>query len=182
MHDLFTPTPVPSARARTFNHTFTTKRSGLSRVDWSSLLTRLPAILIITVCCAMPLAWLLAVPAGLIGLSLRRLDTNVQQQAVLDGALYRVTLRQLLAPVVASLAIVTVLATQEFAVYEPTGISVLATEMRMVFDTGAVSSPGNPIAGPVLQGLAGAKSPDQSARAAAAVATAIPLVLVTFVL
>ena len=47
---------------------------------------------------------------------------------------------------------VTVLATQEFAVYEPTGISVVATEVRMVFDTGAVSSADNPIAGPVIQG------------------------------
>ncbi len=37
-------------------------------------------------------AWLWAVPAGLIGLSLRRMDTAVQQQAVLDGALRRVTL------------------------------------------------------------------------------------------
>jgi ABC-type Fe3+ transport system permease subunit len=51
----------------------------------------------------------------------------------------------------------------------------------MVFDTGAVSSPDNPIAGPVLQGL-GQKSPDQPARAAAAVATALPLVMLTFVM
>ncbi|MDB5292796.1 MAG: hypothetical protein JWL69_4037, partial [Phycisphaerales bacterium] len=73
-------------------------------------------------------AWLWAVPAGLIGLSLRRMDTGVQQQALLDGALWRVTLRQLAGPIIASLAIVTVLASQEFAVYEPTGISVVATE------------------------------------------------------
>jgi ABC-type Fe3+ transport system permease subunit len=125
--------------------------------------------------------WLWAVPAGLIGLSLRRLDSSVQQQALLDGALLRVTLRQLLPSILASIAIVTIVATQEFAVYEPTGISVVATEVRMVFDTGAVSSPDNPIAGPVLQGL-GQKSPDQSARAAAAVATALPLVILTFLL
>ena len=126
-------------------------------------------------------AWLWAVPAGLVGLSLRRMDTSVQQQAVLDGASRRIALRQLTPAIVASLAIVTVLATQEFAVYEPTGISVVATEVRMVFDTGAVSSPDNPIAGPVIQGT-GAMSPDQPARAAAAVATALPLVLVTFLL
>src|SRR5581483_9321319 len=71
-------------------------------------------------------AWLWAVPAGLIGLSLRRMDTSVQQQALLDGALRRVTFRQLLGPIIASIAIVTILATQEFAVYEPTGISVVA--------------------------------------------------------
>jgi ABC-type glycerol-3-phosphate transport system permease component len=125
--------------------------------------------------------WLWAVPAGLIGLSLRRMDSSVQQQALLDGALLRVTLRQLLSAILASIAIVTIVATQEFAVYEPTGISVVATEVRMVFDTGAVSSADNPIAGPVLQGL-GQKSPDQPARAAAAVATALPLVMLTFVM
>ena len=126
-------------------------------------------------------AWLWAVPAGLIGLALRRMDTDVQQQAVLDGVLYRVTLRQLLGTLIASVAIVTVLATQEFAVYEPTGISVVATEVRMVFDTGSVSSPDNAIAAPgYLE--AGKHSPDQAARAAAAVATALPLLLCTVVL
>jgi ABC-type Fe3+ transport system permease subunit len=126
-------------------------------------------------------AWLWAVPAGLIGLALRRMDTAVQQQAVMDGALRRITLRQLLPSIIASLAVVTVLSTQEFAVYEPTGISVIATEVRMVFDTGALSSPDNLIAGPSLQGL-GAASPDQPARAAAAVATAIPLLIATILL
>jgi ABC-type Fe3+ transport system permease subunit len=128
-------------------------------------------------------SWLWAVPAGLVGLSLRRMDTAVQQQALLDGALRRVTLRQLSGPIVASLAIVTVLATQEFAVYEPTGISVVATEVRMVFDTGSVSSVTNSIStvNPSTNG-GGAKAPDQAARAAAAVATATPLLLATILL
>ncbi|HEX3357935.1 MAG TPA: hypothetical protein VHS31_13265 [Tepidisphaeraceae bacterium] len=125
-------------------------------------------------------AWLWAVPAGLIGVSLRQMDTAVQQQALLDGALRRVTFRQLLGPIIASIAIVTLLATQEFAVYEPTGISVMATEIRMVFDTGAISSPDNSITGPVTGG--GIKSPDQPARAAAAVATAFPLLACTVLL
>ncbi len=129
--------------------------------------------------------WLWAVPAVLIGLSLRRMDPAVQQQAALDGALRRVTLRHLLPAIFASVAIVTVLATQEFAVYEPTGISVVATEVRMVFDTGSVSSvmssAGNSIAGPGNLG-GGLASPDQPARAAAAVATAMPLVLITIAL
>ncbi|HZK82476.1 MAG TPA: hypothetical protein VFC46_15445, partial [Humisphaera sp.] len=47
-------------------------------------------------------SWLWAVPAGLIGLSLRRMDTAVQQQALLDGALRRVTFRQLSGPIIAS--------------------------------------------------------------------------------
>lgn len=127
-------------------------------------------------------AWLWAVPAGLIGLTLRRLDNNIQQQALLDGAPLRVTLRQLAPAIIASLAIVTVLATQEFAVYEPTGISVVATEVRMVFDTGGVSSPTNLIAGPVIQGSGGKEARGQAARAAAAVATAFPLLLVTIVM
>ncbi len=126
-------------------------------------------------------AWLWAVPAGLMGLALRRMDTNVQQQALLEGALYRITLRQLLGPMIASIAIVTVIATQEFAVYEPSGISVVATEVRMVFDTGSLSSPDNSIAGTISQG-AGLKSPDQAARAAASVATTFPLLLCTICL
>jgi ABC-type Fe3+ transport system permease subunit len=126
-------------------------------------------------------AWLWAVPAALIGLALRRMDTTLQQQALMDGALRRVTLRQLLGPIIASVCVVTVLATQEFAVYEPTGISVVATEMRMVFDTGSLSSINNPITVPGLIG-AGVKSPDQPARAAAAVATCGPLIAITTLL
>jgi ABC-type Fe3+ transport system permease subunit len=128
-------------------------------------------------------AWLWAVPAGLIGLALRRMDTNVQQQALLDGALYRITLRQLFGPIIASLAIVTVMASQEFAVYEPSGISVVATEVRMVFDTGFISSPENSIASPVSQGAGeGLPSPKQEKRAAAAVATTAPLLVCTILL
>ena len=128
-------------------------------------------------------AWLWAVPAGLIGLALRRMDTAVQQQAMLDGALWRVTLRQLAGPIIASLAIVTVLATQEFAVYEPTGISVIATEVRMVFDTGSFSSADNSISAiqPGYQ-AGGMHSSDQASRAAAAVAAAAPMLLVTILL
>jgi DNA-binding beta-propeller fold protein YncE/ABC-type Fe3+ transport system permease subunit len=126
-------------------------------------------------------AWLWAIPAALVGLALRRMDADVQQQAVLDGVLYRITLRQLLGTIVASVAVVTVLATQEFAVYEPTGISVVATEVRMVFDTGSVSSPDNSITATLPQG-GGARSPDQAGRAAAAVATALPLVTCTALL
>lgn len=128
-------------------------------------------------------AWLWAVPAGLIGLALRRMDSDVQQQAILDGVLYRITIRQLLGPIIASMAVVTVLATQEFAVYEPTGISVVATEVRMVFDTGFMSSTTNSISGTISQGAGkNLLSPNQAARAAAAVATTIPLLVCTIAL
>lgn len=123
-------------------------------------------------------AWLWPIPAAIIGIALQRMDTNVQQQATMDGALWRITLRQLLGPIIASLAIVTLLAAQEFAVYEPTGISVVATEIRMVFETGAFSGLANPMIGPV----GSAPMPDQAGRAAAAIATAVPLLVVMLLL
>src|SRR5262245_64095394 len=74
------------------------------------------------------------------------------------------------------------LAMQEFAVYEPTGISVVATEVRMVFETGAYSSPDNPITQQFGFGSNVRSLPDQPARAAAAIATAMPLLGVVTVL
>jgi ABC-type Fe3+ transport system permease subunit len=126
------------------------------------------------------------------------MDVAVQQQAALEGALWRITLRQLAGPIIASVAVVTLLATQEFSVYEPTGISVVATEVRMVFETGAFSgTAASPAAAPATApagatapartpALAGAATsgdfPTQSARSASAVATALPLLLVTMLL
>ncbi len=122
-------------------------------------------------------AWLWALPAGIIGLALRRMDSSLQQQALLDGALVRVTARQLAGPIAASMACVTILAVQEFAVYEPTGISVVATEVRQVFQTGMFSSAANPLTAPIIAGAGGGEAPlpDQAAVAAASVATAVPL-------
>jgi ABC-type Fe3+ transport system permease subunit/DNA-binding beta-propeller fold protein YncE len=122
--------------------------------------------------------WLWPLPAMVMGIALRRADTEVQQQALLDGVLGRTILRQLAGPAVASACIVAVLAVQEFAVYEPTGISVVATEVRMVFETGAYSSPSNPIVQPMTGSGAAASYPDQRARAAAAVATSLPLLAI----
>lgn len=122
--------------------------------------------------------WLWPIPAAAVGLALGRMDTQVQQQALLDGALWRITLR-LVAPVVAaSAAIVGVLAVQEFSVYEPTGISVTATETRMVFETGAFSSPSNPITAAIAGQSTLLATGDQKVRAGAAVAAALPLLVV----
>ncbi|HEY8665984.1 MAG TPA: hypothetical protein VIL86_04925 [Tepidisphaeraceae bacterium] len=145
------------------------------RTGWDFFLP-IPASAADVVRCIWSLAtWLWALPAGIIGLSLRRLDANLQQQALLDGALWRVTAMQLIGPAIASVAIVAVLASQEFAVYEPTGISVVATEVRMVFETGSISSATNLITAP----MGGDMAPqDQPQRAAAALATAIPLLAV----
>lgn len=123
--------------------------------------------------------WLWAIPAALVGLALLRVDSNLQQHALLDGALWRITARQLAGPVLASVAITTILASQEFAVYEPTGISVVATEVRMVFDTGGSSSSLNPMTAPITPAKnAGPSGPDQAARAAAALVTSLPLLAV----
>ena len=103
------------------------------------------------------------------GLALRRVDANLQQQALLDGAYWRITFRQLAGPLVAGMAVVLVIAMQEFSVYEPTGISVIATEIRAVFETGVtnLSSVQMQALGP---GGAGNVYPtwDQPRRAAAA--------------
>jgi ABC-type Fe3+ transport system permease subunit/sugar lactone lactonase YvrE len=126
--------------------------------------------------------WLWPVPAIVMGLSLRRIDTSIQQQALLDGAYWRITARQLIGAALASAAIVAALAMQEFAVYEPTGISVIATETRMVFETGAYSSPDNPITQPLGASASSMSLADQRARAAAAVATSLPMLAVVIVL
>lgn len=129
--------------------------------------------------CVLALAsWLFPVVAVLGGVSLRRLDPALQEQARLDGAGTGVTLRMLLPTLLAGAAIVLLVASQEFAAWEPSGISVIATEVRMVFDTGAFSSVGNPITAPFADGST-APATDQASRSAAAVSVALPLLLVT---
>ena len=68
-----------------------------------------------------------------------RVRAHTTGNAPFDGVLWRVTLRELVVPILASMAIVAVLAVQEFSVYEPTGISVVATEVRAVFETGVMN-------------------------------------------
>lgn len=128
-------------------------------------------------------AWLWSIPAALVGLALRQMDVNVQQHALLDGALWRVTARQLAPAIATSFAVVLVLAMQEFAVYEPTGISVIATEVRTVFDTGGVMA----LLGTLVSEAGGVESAgfagsDQASRAAAAVVTGTPMILLVAML
>ena len=131
--------------------------------------------------------WLWPVPAAAIGIALRRMDAQLQLQALLDGALWRVTFRELAGVLASASMVCAILAMQEFAVYEPTGISVVATEVRMVFETGAVSSPKNPITAPLgggggLSETGDGGLADQRARAGAALATALPLLVVIAIL
>lgn len=116
-------------------------------------------------------AWLWGVPAAVVGLAWSRLDPWVMQQARLDGVPRRMTARLLAGPVVASVCVTSAIATQEFGVFETTGISVTATEVRTVFDTGVF-----------LGGGAGGVGGDQSRRAAGAVAVGLPALAATFVL
>ncbi len=128
-------------------------------------------------------AWLWPIPAAMGAMALRRVDASILEQASLDGVLGRMTLRILAKPQAVACAIVFVLASQEFAVFEPSGISVVATEVRMVFETGAYSSNENPIT--QTFGAAGGEpmgSRGQNARAAAAIFTALPLTVLTIVI
>jgi DNA-binding beta-propeller fold protein YncE/ABC-type Fe3+ transport system permease subunit len=135
----------------------------------------------VTRCIGTISTWLWALPAVIVGLSLRRIDVNLQQHALLDGALWPITFRQLAMPIAAGFCCVWVLAMQEFAVYEPTGISVIATEVRMVYETGTYSSSDNPITAPMDQGFESLGLSDQNARSAGAVMTSAPMLLVVLV-
>ncbi len=121
-------------------------------------------------------SWLWALPAMVVGMALRGLDSHVQQAAMLDGALWRITWRLLIAPIAASFAMTMALAAQEFAVYERTGIVVISTEVRTVFESGVGS--GDRVAN--IAGVVGGSGRDadnQAQRAGAALATALPMIL-----
>ncbi len=129
-------------------------------------------------CVVVLAAWLWPVPAVIIGQSLRRIDTSMLEQAAIDGIVARFLLRRALAPAALSLAICTMLAMQEFSIFEPTGISVNATEVRMIFETGTLSSASNSIFG-LVGGVGVAESADLPARAALALCASLPTLLLT---
>lgn len=111
--------------------------------------------------CILTLAgWLWPIPAALVGLSLRRMDAQIQQQALLEGALWRMTLRQLLPAMAVSAAGVMVVVLQEFTIFDYSGIRVVATEMRGVFIS----------------------TTDPSLGAAGALATGLPVVVLVLLL
>jgi hypothetical protein len=79
--------------------------------------------------------WLWPIPAAVAGLALRRSDTQVQQQALLDGVHWRMCSASSSARS-SPARHRRVLAMQEFAVYEPTGISVVADRSPHGLETG----------------------------------------------
>jgi ABC-type Fe3+ transport system permease subunit len=113
------------------------------------------------------------VPALVLALTLRRLDRDLLSYARLDGATGRTVIRLLAAPALVGWLGAMLLALQEFAVFEPTGISVIATEARAVFETGASLDQG----WSMLSG-----HPTQAQRMGAALATMLPSLLLTLCL
>jgi ABC-type Fe3+ transport system permease subunit len=81
--------------------------------------------------------WLWPISAMMLAYTLRRLDANVLMQARLDGALKHIIARLLLPTLLLAWLITLLLSLQEFAVFERTGISVISTEVRSIFETGA---------------------------------------------
>jgi ABC-type Fe3+ transport system permease subunit len=122
--------------------------------------------------------WCWPVPAALVALALRRVDASLLEQAALDGATARLVARRTAGPAAIGALACVALCLQEFSIFEPTGISVMATEVRMIFETGALSSSANPIA--ALVGGVGAAAPaDLPGRAALALAAGAPVLLLT---
>jgi len=126
--------------------------------------------------------WLWPIPAAAAGLVLRRTDWQIQQQAMLDGAQARITLRLMLPTLLAAGCVCAAMAMAEFAVYEPTGISVISTEVRAVFETGAWSTSSRSMIDIVGGSGIGSDTLDQRARAAAAFVTAMPMLIVIVLL
>ncbi|HQY88607.1 MAG TPA: hypothetical protein PK402_08105, partial [Tepidisphaeraceae bacterium] len=109
--------------------------------------------------CALTLAgWLWPIPALAIGLALRRLDRALLWHARIDGALFSIILRQLRPAILIGITGAFVLAIQEFAVYETTGILVVSVVVRQTFEDFNF---------------------DQSTRLIHATATMLPLILLT---
>lgn len=132
-------------------------------------------------CVGILATWLFPVPAVAIAMVIRRLDESLLEQAAIDGVLGRFVLRRMIAPATLSFLVCVVLAMQEFSIFEPTGISVMATEIRMIFETGMLSSSSNPIAG-LVGGVGIATASDLPGRAALALVAGVPVIVLTSVL
>lgn len=121
--------------------------------------------------------WLWPIPAMMLAYALRRLDTNVLMQARLDGALARTIARLLLPTLLLAWLVTLLLSLQEFAVFERTGISVISTEVRSIFETGASLDRSWS-----METVDEDAPPPQSARMAAALAVMLPNLLGTAVI
>jgi ABC-type Fe3+ transport system permease subunit len=117
--------------------------------------------------------WLWPIPAMMLAYTLRRLDPNVLLQARLDGALKPIIARLLLPTLLLAWVVTLLLSLQEFAVFERTGISVISTEVRSIFETGASLDRSWSMEAQGVFGDENAPAP-QSRRMAAALAVMLP--------
>ena len=124
--------------------------------------------------CILALAsWLWPAPAMVIATAFSRVDADLLMHARLDGAVARVLARTMAAPAAIGWLAAMLLALQEFAVFEPTGISVIATETRFVFETGSSIDQSWSML------PADAMSVSQEARMGAVLAVMLPALLLT---
>ncbi len=125
--------------------------------------------------------WLWPIPCGVLALALSNIERDLVDQATLDGAVMRTIARRCAPALIAAMLLATLLAMQEFSVFEPSGISVLSTEIRMIFETGRTSALANPIAqlqGGVASQLGFGTQVERSAMALGAGLPAIALVAI----
>jgi ABC-type Fe3+ transport system permease subunit len=128
--------------------------------------------------CIVALAsWIWPVPAMTLAFVLRRTDPNVMQQARLDGVELKMLARFAAGPLVLGFLVAMLLSLQEFAIFEPSGISVISTEVRAVFETGSSLDLGWSI----LPDHADGHGPSQEERTGAALAVMLPTLLATIV-
>jgi ABC-type Fe3+ transport system permease subunit len=128
--------------------------------------------------CVVALAsWIWPVPAMTLAFALRRIDPDLLQQARLEGVEGRMLVRLAAGPVVLGFLAAMLLSLQEFAVFEPSGISVIATEVRAVFETGSSLDLGWSI----LADRADGAGPSQEERTGAALAVMLPTLVATIV-
>ena len=114
--------------------------------------------------------WLWGIFAVLVGLAARRLDPEISAAAHLDGGRLRVLIGSLRGTMACVCGIILLLCAAEFAVFEQTGIRVIATEARIAYDTG------------LRPGQASSPRITQDGRAALAIATVIPLAIALILL
>lgn len=128
--------------------------------------------------CIVALAsWIWPVPAMALAFALRRIDPNLVQQARMDGAEERLLLRFAAGPLVLGFLVAMLLSLQEFAIFEPSGISVISTEVRVVFETGSSLDQ----SWSILPDDPDGHGPSQEARTGAALAVMLPTLLGTAV-
>lgn len=120
-------------------------------------------------------SWIWPIPALTLAFALRRVDANLMLQARLDGVAGRILARLMAGPLLLGFLAAMLLSLQEFAIFEPSGISVIATEVRAVFETGSSLNQ----QWSILEDHDDGRGPTQEERTGAALAVMLPSLLAT---